>query len=138
MSEETAVTIYQGPATRHNPTLPEGATDALVIDTWLRGRPLTTQEAYRADIMSLFDFTSNKPLQRLTLVDLLDFQDSMAGQAPTSIARRLSAVKSLLTFTQKAGYTLVNIGAALRLPKIQERLAERIMSEAQIDRKSVV
>src|SRR5260370_40530995 len=97
-----------------NPTLPESATDALVIDTWLRGRPLTTQEAYRADIMSLFDFTSNKPLQRLTLVDLLDFQESMAGQAPTSIARRLSAVKSLLTFTQKAGYTLVNIGAALR------------------------
>lgn len=136
MSDQTAITIYQGDeaSARRNTTLPDGATDALVIDTWLRGRPLTTQEAYRADIASLFDFTGNTPLQRLTLVDLYDFADSMRGQAPTSIARRLSAVKSLLTFALKAGYTSVNVGAALRLPKIQEKLAERIMSEALIQR----
>jgi integrase/recombinase XerD len=114
--------------------LPDNATDALVIDMWLRQRPKTTVEAYRGDIMELFAFTANTPLQALILLDLQDFADHLSGQAPSSIARRLSAVKSLLTFCYKSGYTAVNVGAALRLPKVEARLAERIMSEAQMQR----
>jgi integrase/recombinase XerD len=100
---------------------------------WLKQRPATTQEAYQGDIKALFDFTA-KPLQALTLLDLQNFAESLQGQKPATIARKLSAVKSLLTFCYKSGYTSVNVGAALRLPKIQERLAERIMSESQVQR----
>jgi hypothetical protein len=86
--QDSELAICQGPvSSRRNTMLPAGATDALVIDTWLRGRPLTTQEAYRADIDALNDFTGHKPLRQLTLVDLYDFADSMIGQAPTSIAQ---------------------------------------------------
>ena len=52
----------------------------------------------------------------------------------TSQARKLSAVKSLLSFAHRVGYTTFNVGAALRLPKIKNTLAERIVSEAAIGR----
>lgn len=117
-----------------NTMLPENATDEMVIAIWLHGRPANTQDSYQADIAALSAFTGKKPLQQVTLLDLQRFQNSMVGQVPTSIARRLSAVKSLLTFAHRAGYTAVNVGAALRLPKVQERLAERIMSESQMQR----
>jgi integrase/recombinase XerD len=111
--------------------IPENATDALVIEMWLHNRPKHTQDAYRADIAALLTFTG-KTIQQWTLLDLQCFSDSMIRQAETSQARRLSAVKSLLTFCHKSGYTPVNVGAALRLPAIQTKLAERIMSESQV------
>jgi integrase/recombinase XerD len=113
--------------------LPEEATDTIVIEMWLHGRPHNTQAAYRADIAALLEWTG-KPLQQMTLRDLQQFADSLVAQTATSLARHLSAVKSLLSFAHKAGYTSVNVGAALRLPKIQQRLAERIMSEASMHR----
>src|SRR5712692_4088500 len=122
---------------RANPTLPEGATDALVIDLWLRShRSPKTRAAYKADLVDLFAFTEDKPLQGLSLLDLLDFETHLEdlGLRPSSIARKLSAVKSLLTFCQKSGYTTVNVGAALKLPAVETRLAERIMSEAQVQK----
>jgi integrase/recombinase XerD len=131
--EMADITISHEPPTRRNTTLPDNATDSLVIAMWLKQRPATTQEAYQGDIKALFDFTA-KPLQALTLLDLQNFAESLQGQKPATIARKLSAVKSLLTFCYKSGYTSVNVGAALRLPKIQERLAERIMSESQVQR----
>lgn len=114
-------------------TIPENATDALVIEMWLHNRPTHTQTAYRVDIAALLAFTG-KSLQAVTLLDLQNFSDSLAGLQLTSINRKLSAVKSLFTFAHKSGYVSVNVGAALRLGKTQERLAERIMSETQMQR----
>src|SRR5690242_7377582 len=49
--------------------------------------------------------------------------------ATASQARRLSAVKSLLSFGHRTGYLALNVGAAVALPKIKQTLAERILSE---------
>lgn len=38
-------------------------------------------------------------------------------------------MKSLLTFGQKTGYLVVNVGASVKLPKINQTLAERILDE---------
>jgi integrase/recombinase XerD len=122
------------PVERDNPTLPAEANDDLVIHMWLAGRPANTKDAYSADIATLRLFTNNIPLKQINLLHLQQFVESMVVQAPATIARRVSAVKSLLTFSQKAGYTNFNVGAALRSPKVEERLAERIMSEAQFQR----
>ncbi len=56
------------------------------------------------------------------------FQDSLAALATATQARRLSAVKSLLSFGHKTGYLAVNVGAAVRLPKVKGTLAERILA----------
>src|SRR5437899_2094170 len=122
------------PPERSNTTLPESATDDLVIHMWLAGRPATTQEAYHADLKVLRASTGDLPLKQLNLLHLQQFVEQLASQAPATIARRVSTIKSLLTFAQKAGYITFNVGAALRSPRVEEHLAERIMSEAQFQR----
>jgi integrase/recombinase XerD len=130
-----SITVYQEPTRRANTTLPDDATDSMAIETWMRThRSPRTRAAYSADIADLRLFLGDKSLKEITLVDLLDFQDELVRQRgqPTTVARKLFAVKSLLTFCHKAGYTSVNVGVALTPPPIEERLAERIMSESQI------
>lgn len=128
--------VAQPPAPeRLNTTLPEGATDDLVVHMWLAGRPETTKAAYLAAITALQAFTGGLSLGQINLLHLQEFIERLSADlAPASVAQRISAVKSLLTFAQKAGYTTFNVGAALRSPKVEERLAERIMSESQTQR----
>jgi integrase/recombinase XerD len=56
------------------------------------------------------------------------------GLAPASRALHLAAVKSLLGFGHRLGVLPVNAGAALRLPPVRGRLAERILSETDVHR----
>lgn len=112
---------------------PPAPTDMQLVHLWLHGRSVHTQEAYRRDIERLFTFTG-KPLATTTLADLHAFDDSLHALAPSSRKRMLSAIKSLLTFAQKTGYLRLNVGAALILPKNKDTIAERILSEAQVQR----
>jgi integrase/recombinase XerD len=66
------------------------------------------------------------------LGDLQAYQDSLRHLAAASQARRLSAIKSLLSFGHKTGYLAFNVGAAIFLPKIRQTLAERILAEEDV------
>lgn len=111
----------------------QAQTDERLIELWLHGRSKATQTAYRRDVRRLSDF-ADKPLREITLGDLQAFMDSLSELAPASQARILSGVKSLLSFGHETGYLALNVGAALRLPKAKNRLAERIVSESAIQR----
>jgi len=54
--------------------------------------------------------------------------------APATQYRILSSVKSLLAFGHRLGYLAVDAGRALRLPPVRNRLAERILPEADVQR----
>lgn len=54
------------------------------------------------------------------------------GRAPATVNRKLSAVKSLLSYGVMIGYLPINAGAPLKLPKLDNSLAERILSESQV------
>ena len=97
-----------------------------LVALWLHGRSHATQRAYAADLAA-FRAVIPAPLRQLTLGDLQDYQDGLAALAPTTQARRLSAIKSLLSFAQRTGFLPVNIGAAIRLPKAKQTLSERIL-----------
>ncbi len=107
--------------------------DATLISLWLHGRSLHTQRAYARDVQRFLQFVQ-QPLQAITLGDLQAFADSLLDLAPSSQARILSAVQSLFTFGHKSGYLMLNVGAALRLPKQKHRLSERILSENAVQR----
>ena len=100
--------------------------DDHLVDLWLHGRSPGTQRAYAADVLA-FRAHVGCTLPQVTLGDLQGFQDTLASLATATQARRLSAVKSLLSFGHRTGYLLVNVGAAVRLPKIKDALAERIL-----------
>lgn len=107
--------------------------DRELIDVWLHGRSPHTQRAYRADT-ERFCGSLGKSLADITLLDLQRFADSLSDLAPASRYRTLSAVKSLLAFGHRTGYLPVDVGRALRLPGVRNRLNERILSEADLHR----
>jgi len=107
--------------------------DVHLVSLWLHGRSVHTQRAYRADVARFTSF-AGKPLRQVTLADLRAFADSLGNLAPASRGRALSAVKSLLSFGHRLGYLPFDVGRALKLPSIKNRLAERILPEADVQR----
>lgn len=130
------ITIYQGPGSLSlNDSEDAAQVDAAFLALWLHGKSEKTQRAYNADMLRFYREV-RKPLQQVTLADLQAYDDSLVIQdlKVTSRARSLAAVKSALSFGVKSGYLPVNVGLMVKLPKIEDTLAERIMSEASVAR----
>jgi len=130
----TALALVEVPVVRQETPHPiavipvQARSDEHLIELWLHGRSAATRRAYRADIAAFLAHV-RLPLRGVTLGDLHGYQDSLAALATSSQARKLSAVKSLLSKGHKLGYLAINIGAAVSLPKIKNVLAERILTE---------
>ena len=110
-------------------------TDQHIISLWLHGRSPHTQKAYSADVKRLMKHTAKK-LNATTLGDLQVFADALVddGLQPSSQHRILAAVKSLITFAHKIGYLPFDVSKPLKVPKFRDSLAERILSEAEVQR----
>lgn len=108
--------------------------DKELIDLWLHDKTPNTVDAYRRDAEEFRWFIEDKPLSRVVLNDLMFYSDALKqqGRAPATVNRKLSAVKSLLSYGVMIGYLSINAGAALKLPKLDNSLAERILSESQV------
>ena len=104
----------------------QARSDEHLIALWLHGRSASTQRAYQADLAAFRAYVQ-LPLREVTLGDVQGYQDTLGHLATGSQARKLSAVKSLLSFGHKTGYLAVNVGAPIRLPRIKGTLAERIL-----------
>jgi len=107
-------------------------TDEKLIELWSHGRAKNTQGAYKRDIKLFLQFVDGKPLAMITVGDLQGFADTLAHLSPASKNRRLSAVKSLLTYGHRIGWLPFNVGAALKLGAVKNTLAERIMTLAEV------
>jgi integrase/recombinase XerD len=114
----------------------EAGSDSQVIALWLHGRSRHTQKAYHADVLRFFIFAGEKSLPQITLRDLQAFSDhlSQEGLEKSSCHRILAAVKSLITFAHRIGYLAYDVSEPLRLPKFKDKLAERILSESEVQR----
>jgi integrase/recombinase XerD len=111
--------------------LVQAATDAELVALWLHGRGKATTRAYQADAAAFINHVDRR-LGAVTLGDVQGFVDALAGLAPASRARKISAVKSLLSFAHRAGYVVFNVGAAIRPSPVKVTLAERILGEADL------
>ena len=109
------------------------ASEFQLLEIWLHGRSRHTQRVYHADVEHFLGW-ARKPLPQVTLADLQGFADSLDAPAPASRYRTLSAIKSLLAFAHRTGYLPYDVGRALRLPAVRSRLAERILTEAELHR----
>lgn len=107
--------------------------DQHLIQLWLQGKSLRSQEAYKRDVEQFVDFV-DLPLNEIKLGNFWDWVDHLKekGALPATQARKLAAVKSLFSFAHRIGYLPFNVGAAVTLPKIPEKLSERILTESDI------
>ena len=108
--------------------------DSELVDLWLHDKSPNTVDAYRRDVEEFRWFLEDKPLSRVVLNDLMLYSDALTqqGRAPATVNRKLSTIKSLLSYGVMIGYLPGNAGAAFKLPKLSDRLAERILSESQV------
>lgn len=114
--------------------VPEQAeSDQHLIGLWLHGRSRHTQRAYRADAERFLQAVE-KSLHRITLGDLQEYAGQLArsGLEPASVYRSMSAVKSLFAFGHRLGYLTFDVARPFRLPALREKLAERILDEADV------
>jgi integrase/recombinase XerD len=110
--------------------IPPDTTDAELVALWLHGKSRHTIRAYGDDVAAFRRFTG-KPLRATYLSDLQRYADSLVG-APATRGRRLKTLKSLLSFATRMGYLPFNAGAAIHGPALEQKLAERILSERQV------
>jgi integrase/recombinase XerD len=103
-----------------------------IIPIWLHGRPAITCERYAPVIRDFREFVKSKTIGTVRLEDLQAFQDTLAGQKEATIRRKMSTIKSLLSFSHKTGLIPFNVGAALRMPVVLEQLTEKILPEEDI------
>lgn len=111
-----------------------GYSDSEIVDLWLQSQASPhTQSCYRRDYERLRAHVG-KSLARITLGDLHGFAQSLveAGLAPVSRGRTLAAVKSLFGFLFRIRFIPVNFAAELPLPRYENRLAERVLSEDSV------
>lgn len=122
------------PVTKTGIVIPrQGESDEHLIELWLHGRSKHTQRAYRSDSERLLDSVT-KTLRQITLGDLQKFADELTsdGLEPSSVYRKMSAIKSLFAFGHRLGYLPFDVAAPLRLPQLREKLAERILEETDV------
>jgi integrase/recombinase XerD len=117
------------------PIPPQAETDLQLIHLWLHGRSPHTISAYWSDA-ERFLRHAEKPLRAVTLGDLQVFGDFLAsrGVSAATCHRGLSAVKSLCAFGFRIGYLPFDVGQALRLPGYRDVLADRLLTEGEVQR----
>lgn len=118
------------------PVCREASSDDQLVALWLGTyRSPHTVRSYASDAAAFRRYVG-LPLRDVRLVDIQAFSGSLAGSggADSSAARRLSAIKSLVGFGHRIGYLPWDTAAPVRLPPIQDRLAERILTEWQVQR----
>jgi site-specific recombinase XerD len=88
---------------------------------------------YEADSQA-FLAHAGRPLRSVTVGEVQSYRATLEHLAPASRARKLSAVKSLLSFARRLGYVPFDVGSVVKLPPIKNKLAERIISDRQRQR----
>jgi integrase/recombinase XerD len=115
---------------------PQAASDADMVSLWLGNyRSANTRARYAADARAFVVFIA-KPLHQVTVRDVQAFGASLTGAADSTIAARLTGVKSLIGCAHRLGYLPFDVGAPVQLPAIKDRLAERIMGQKAHPRES--
>lgn len=107
--------------------------DARLIQLWLeRYRSPETKRAYLEDVGKLFGCLPGKHLAHMTYTDLQAFLNSLEFYKVNTQHRIFTAVKSLFSFGHRLGQFPFNVAAAIRAPKKEKTLINRILTEEMV------
>lgn len=106
-------------------------TNSQLIDLWLYGKSANTIDGYRRYAERFFESVSNKPLLEVSLMDFQLWEMSLLG-SDNSKRVAVGAIKSLFSFAKELGIISSNLGILVKSPKAKNRLAERILTEEEV------
>lgn len=108
--------------------------DQKLIELFLRNKNNSkTKISYQKDILDFTNFAQT-PLRMITLSILENYKDFLFEKnlKPRSIARKLTAIKTLFTFGTRLNYLTFDIGRVINLPKFKNELAKRFLPKEMI------
>lgn len=113
-----------------SPLVAQADTDRHFIATWLaRHNSAHTRRGYERRARHFMAFV-DKPLAEVRVGDVQAYLASLIDLASTTRATAAATIKSLFSFAQDLGYVRFNVGKPIKAPPIKNKLAERIMGEA--------
>jgi integrase/recombinase XerD len=128
--------IYTRERKKQLAELPASDAQVKLVGMWLHGKSDVTVSRYRYySTMFLAHLAGvGKTLVSCTAEDLWEFAQMLgeSGKAQSTQKTYLAAIKSLLSFSHKIGYTRFNVGAAMKLKKTADALHERMLSETDV------
>ena len=99
-----------------------------LVNQWLFERSPHTRSAYMHDMQMFVQFVGTTSFETIIRDQMIEFAMSLQG-SPNSRKRTISSVKSFFSYLHAAGLIPVNVGAAVRVPKVQRNLNQRIIDE---------
>ena len=105
--------------------------DLDLVSQWLRGRPDTTRRAYEPVALTFVKALGDSGIKGATVERVTAYCDGFIGE-PSTRARLVSTVKSLLSWAWRTGYTSVNVGRALRCVKVPSNLHKKLLEESEV------
>jgi integrase/recombinase XerD len=104
--------------------------DRQLVTMWVgRSASAHTRRNYQRQADRFLAFVA-RPLAAVRISDVQGYLSTMSDGAPATRANATAALKSLLSFAQETGYLRFNVGKVLKAPPVKNKLAERIMAEA--------
>lgn len=104
----------------------EDFVDYLVVE---RNAPQTTIDAYRRDLKDLVEHLGNQDVDTITMPHLRSFLKAMTVWGASTVARKLSTIRSFLDYAQREGLVEINIAKALKAPKLEQRLPHHVNTD---------
>lgn len=115
-------------------TITNASSDREMIAIWLRSKAKSTQVSYLPTVKQFLDFIG-KSLAEVRIEDLQLWQEGLTLRfKDATIENKTVIVKSLFTFAYQVHYLPSNPGKFLKIPKIKDTLAERILDVESIKR----
>jgi integrase/recombinase XerD len=106
-------------------------TNSELIDLWLHGKSKNTVDGYRRYAEQFFLHVNNKRISDCTLMDIQTWEMTLRS-SDNSKRVAVGAIKSLFSFAKELGVIPSNLGILVKSPKGKNRLAERILTEEQV------
>jgi integrase/recombinase XerD len=112
--------------------------DKQLVRVWLRAKAGSehTRDAYERDwqqFRKYMDKNGLGVLAEVTVAHIAGYREALLDQyAETSAARKLAAIKSLLTFANSTGYLPFNVGLAVARPRVHSYVAQRTVDHDEL------
>lgn len=111
----------------------QAVTNTELIDLWLHGKSPNTVDGYRRYAQRFFRHVGDKPLADVTLMDFQLWEMSLVS-SNNSKRVAVGAIKSLFSFAKELGVISSNLGILVKPPTAKNRLAERILTQEEVQR----
>jgi len=104
--------------------------DAHLVQLWLAQRPESTRRVY-APVADDFLKALGCSIREASAAQVITWAEGLEGE-PATRARKVATIKSLLGWAHRVGYTVFNVGRALRCVPVPSKIHERILEKPEV------